>query len=83
MEDIEYFLHPQKDRSNNDKHNGIRENILAMILTEKATEYLVDERWKTFKEKLVNTLQKICECDSIKLVKKGGRKFNYDFLATF
>ncbi len=83
MEDIEYFLNPQKDRSQNDSHNKKREDILEIIFTEKATEYLVDDRWKSLKEKLLNTFQKICECDSIKLVKKAGRKFNYDFLATF
>jgi hypothetical protein len=76
-------------RENNDIYNDMREYILSHILSDKFKEYFDDSeygsKWNllkiSWKECLDTLFTSTCkkEYDSINIIKKGGRKNNYDF----
>ena len=72
-------------RENNDIYNDKREYILANILSDKFKDYLDDSKWNMIKtswseclDMLFTSTSKL-SYDSIKVLKRGGRKYNYDF----
>jgi hypothetical protein len=68
----------------NDTNNKKRENIIGAIINYKIPNdyYLLSKRWKFIKTNIDNYL-KLLNIDNnkeVKLIHKGGRKYNYDFI---
>jgi hypothetical protein len=83
------FFSKCSGRENNDVYNDMREYILANILTNKFESHFNDPEYSS-KWNLIKTSWKECldilftstskkEYNSINVIKKGGRKNNYDF----
>lgn len=80
-------------REENDKRNKIREKILYMTQEKECSAFYEDKEhgqaWTTlansFQKALqeIATLEQIPSYQSMKVIPKGGRKFNYDFLLSF
>lgn len=79
---INYFF-SKNSRNLNDEYNKIREEIIISIINNKIPKrYFLNSKWKTLKSKLDSWIKKLIKnkkYDSIKAIKKAGRKFNYDF----
>lgn len=79
------FFSACSGRGNNDIYNDKREYILAHILTDKFKDYLDDPKWNLlrngWKDILHTLFNKTSDksYDTINVIKRGGRKFNYDF----
>jgi hypothetical protein len=80
-ERINLFYKKGSSKAENDAENKIRENVLVFLENELPPEYAADEKWRSLYTKLHETLRTLCptEYAHVKIVKKGGRKFNYDF----
>lgn len=85
--DINYFETEDANRSNNDEHNKIRENIIkSMPYIDE--EYFNDPKhgtsWRQIKTSFDQKMREICSSySSYKIQHKAGRKFNYDFAVSF
>ena len=76
-------------RENNDVYNDMREYILANIISNKFKEYFDDpeygSKWRLLKSSWTECLDTLFKStsdktyDSINIIKRGGRKYNYDF----
>ena len=78
---INLFYKKGSSKAENDAENKIRENVLVFLENELPPEYAADEKWRSLYTKLHETLRTLCpsEYSHVKIVKKGGRIFNYDF----
>jgi hypothetical protein len=84
---IIYFDTEGAGRSNNDKHNKIREDII------KSMPYIDEEyfnnpehgdSWRQIKTSFDQKMREICPSySSYKIQHKAGRNFNYDFVGSF
>lgn len=89
ISDIIYFTDTSKStgRSTNDYNNKIREHILCTMpcLTEDYFHHpIYGESWRTHKVALETALREICPSYvSYKMVKKAGRRHNYDYQCQF
>jgi hypothetical protein len=89
LEDINLFTQSGAGtgRNANDAHNKKREAILVGLFNGMYTEFLADSRWSTLKAAFHQALEEIGLAGGlsapfdITVIKKGGRGFNYDFLA--
>lgn len=80
-------------REENDKRNKIREKILYMTQEKECSAFYEDKEhgqaWTTLANSFQKALQEIATLEqipayqSMKVIPKGGRKFNYDFLLSF
>ena len=80
-ERIQLFYKKGSSKADNDAENKIREDVLVFLENELPPEYAADEKWRNLYEKFHETLRTLCptEYTRVKIVKKGGRIFNYDF----
>jgi len=78
---IELFYKKGSAKAKNDAENKIREDVLVFLENELPSEYATDEKWRNLYTNFHETLRTLCpsEYAHVKIVKKGGRKFNYDF----
>jgi len=78
---IELFYKKGSAKANNDAENKIREDVLVLLENELPPEYAADEKWRNLYTNFHETLRTLCPSDyvRVKIVKKGGRTFNYDF----
>jgi hypothetical protein len=78
---IELFYKKGSVKANNDAENKIREDVLVLLENELPPEYAADEKWRNLYTNFHETLRTLCPSDyaRVKIVKKGGRTFNYDF----
>ena len=77
----------------NDKRNKLRERTLVLIAQEKCSEFYADpqhgKQWTALASAFQHALTEIAKLEGInepqkiEVIPKGGRKFNYDFLARF
>ena len=89
LEDINLFTQSGAGtgRNANDANNKKREAILVGLFNGMYTEFLADSRWSALKAVFHHALEEIGLSGGlsapfdITVVKKGGRGFNYDFLA--
>lgn len=89
LEDINLFTQSGAGtgRNANDANNKKREEILVGLFNGKFTEFLADSRWSTLKAAFHQALEHIAVAGGlsapfdITVIKKGGRGYNYDFLA--
>ena len=89
LEDINLFTQSGAGtgRNANDANNKKREAILVGLFNGMYTEFLADRRWSTLKAAFHQALEEIGLAGGlsapfdITVIKKGGRGFNYDFLA--
>lgn len=84
---IIYFDTEGAGRSNNDKHNKIREDIIQ-AMPHIDEDYFTDPEhgtsWRQIKTSFDLKMREICPSySSYKIQHKAGRKFNYDFAVTF
>ena len=77
----ELFFSKCDDKGKNDKYNKLREEILANILSDKYKSFMDDIYWKNIKDGWNTILGKAFKkpFDTLKIIPKGGRRFNYDF----
>jgi hypothetical protein len=84
---ITYFKSPITGRSNNDKNNKYRENVITNMCTFDRNFYEDEqygEDWINFTMAFKKALTLICNSyDSYTIQHKGGRRFNYDYVFTF
>lgn len=71
-------------KKNNDANNKIRENIIIAIINNKVPciYFKYSNRWKKLKNNLfkyINSIDNINDFNDVKIVHRGGRKYNYDF----
>ena len=78
---IELFYKKGLAKAKNDAENKIREDVLVFLENELPSEYAADEKWRNLYTNFHETLRTLCPSDyaRVKIVKKGGRTFNYDF----
>jgi hypothetical protein len=78
---IQLFYKKGTSKAENDAENKIREDVLVFLENELPPEYAADEKWRNLYTKFHETLRTLCpsEYTCVKIVKKGGRIFNYDF----
>lgn len=78
---IELFYKKGSAKAKNDAENKIREDVLVFLENELPSEYATDEKWRNLYTNFHETLRTLYPSDyvRVKIVKKGGRKFNYDF----
>jgi len=78
---IQLFYKKSSSKAENDAENKIREDVLAFLENELPSEYAADEKWRNLYEKFHETIRTLCptEYAHVKIMKKGGRTFNYDF----
>jgi hypothetical protein len=82
MENITLFEKPGSSRANNDAENKLREECIVHLASGKYTSF--DDKWKSIGVKLHISLRTLCpDYSTVKMIQKGGRKFNYDFDAVF
>jgi hypothetical protein len=76
---MEVFGKKNKGRENNDKNNSKRENILLNLFTATNPELL------QIHLKFLEILKELCpvKFDDLKVQKKAGRRYNYDFHFSF
>lgn len=77
-EDYKLFFHTSS-KKDNDNYNKRRENFLVKLADDSFKTD--DENILEFRKKLVKVLNTYITCsyDSLKLIPRGGRKYNYDF----
>ena len=87
--DINYFDPKfKKLRSNNDKNNKIRENIICNVINNNIPikYYKYSLRWIRLKKNIGSFIKYLCKKENINdyknvfCIQKGGRRSNYDFL---
>ena len=88
IDDIIYFRKAGKTKSNNNKYNKIRENVIYNIFNiddDYFNDVTYGEEWKIFYDKLTKTIKNLCDVpfSSISIKHMGGMKYNYDFLISF
>jgi len=77
-------------KNNNDKNNKMRENIIGAFINGhvKKEFILYSTRWKIIHESIMNYVYSLIdnqdnvEIENMKLIHRGGRKYNYDFTIT-
>jgi hypothetical protein len=85
--DIMVFLN-DNSKADNDTSNNTREGIISTILSI-TDDYLLDEQfgchWSSIREKLEKTLTNLCAAPfhHIRIERKGGMGYNYDFVVTY
>lgn len=85
--DIQTFV-VTTNRSDNDKNNKIRENVL-LILHDPPARFMNDpvhgDAWKTMSSKWKTFLSTMCDVkyDDIRIKKMAGRRYNYDHEISF
>ena len=90
------FFSKGEGRETNDANNKIRESILEHILSNKYTAYFTDpeygSKWVLIKSSWQEALSDVFQkkktnvnitYTSLKVIKKGGRKYNYDFTVEY
>lgn len=88
--DIYIFLGKNREKSKNDKHNKIRENIIECIINDNIPKqyYHLSLRWSNLKQRIDTYIERLCktkEIDDIhhiECIHKGGRMYKYDFILT-
>jgi hypothetical protein len=67
------------DRSSNDRVNKLRESMLELMIN--APHFQSDPLWRLVENRFTECLRSlvVIPYDDFKLVRKAGRKFNYDF----
>ena len=86
LEDINYFYNEHQNRSDNDEHNKIRENIIYNIFYINPNYFDDNEygdKWRNLKEKFVDAMRLISSFETCKIKHMAGRNYNYDFNVTF
>lgn len=81
-ERIELFYNKGSSKSENDAQNKIREDVLVFLENELPPEYAVYERWQHLYTNFHETISLLCpvpEYTHVKIIKKAGRMYNYDF----
>jgi hypothetical protein len=85
--DILSFGKTNKGRHNNDKNNSKRENILLRLYRPLETDICGENKevWETIHQEFLKVLKQLClvDFDDLKIQKKAGRRYNFDFLFTF
>ena len=87
VSDILLFYVKGKSRGKNDLNNKIREFILEDIITSPIIDTFISDaeygtKWKHLRDSWATTLKSFVICtttDDIKVVRRGGRAYNYDF----
>ena len=93
---ILHFFSKGEGRETNDANNKIRESILEHILSNKYTAYFTDpeygSKWVLMKSSWQEALSDVFQkkktnvnitYTSLKVIKKAGRKYNYDFTVEY
>jgi hypothetical protein len=85
--DIQTFT-VTRNRSDNDKNNKIRENVLLILHNPPATfinDLVYGDMWKTVSKKWNTFLSSLCgvKYDDIRIKKMAGRRYNYDHEISF
>lgn len=88
VSDIVYFLNGGSEKSKNDEHNKIRENVIAHMYNlddEYFTDFQHGENWRTISNKFYEKIKTLCpeNFENIKIKRKGGMSYNHDFVFTF
>ena len=93
---ILHFFSKGEGRETNDANNKIRESILEHILSNKYRAYFTDpeygSKWVLIKSSWQEALSDVFQkkrtnptdiYTSLKVIKKGGRTYNYDFTVEY
>lgn len=88
IEDIRYFKVAGQNKSKNDEHNKIRENVIANLFNidnEFFDDQTYGEDWRLIYDKFNSSVSTLCEVpfSSIGIKPMGGMSYNYDFLLSF
>lgn len=88
VSDIQLFTTPQTQRGQNDANNKLRENLLSGLLdiSESYTEDVqYGNDWKSVQTSWKKSVSSLCSnvYSKIQIESKGGRMYNYDFIASF
>lgn len=79
---IELFYNKGSSKSQNDAQNKIREDVIVFLENELSPEYAAVERWQHLYTNFHETISLLCpvpEYQHVKIIKKAGRMYNYDF----
>ena len=81
IENIDLFYKKGSSKCANDAENKIREDILVFLQNELPPEYAIHEKWRNLFDRFHETLRTLCpvEYTHLRVIKKGGRTYNYDF----
>ena len=83
INDIQLFS-SNEGKSNNNKNNKIREDIIVHIINDKIPiDWYLNENWIFLKDQVFKFLCSITEFKSVSVEKKAGRQYHCDFLVTF